>query len=66
MPFAGPALAPMISGFMQVKEVNFRWIFWLLTCFAGLCGIFIVFCLPETYVPCASIPFFRCALERTG
>ncbi|GAA5830889.1 hypothetical protein JCM11251_001112 [Rhodosporidiobolus azoricus] len=51
MPFAGPALAPMISGFMAVRGVNWPWIFWLLTCFAGLCAFFIVFALPETYVP---------------
>ncbi|GAA5901619.1 hypothetical protein JCM6882_006025 [Rhodosporidiobolus microsporus] len=51
MPFAGPALAPMISGFMQVKGVEFYWIFWLLTFFAAACAAFIVFGLPETYVP---------------
>lgn len=31
MPFAGPALAPICSGFMQVSGVSFRWIFWVLT-----------------------------------
>ncbi|BGP39645.1 hypothetical protein JCM10450v2_003616 [Rhodotorula kratochvilovae] len=51
MPFAGPALAPIISGAMQVRGVDFRWIFWLLTMFAGLCGVLFVFLLPETYVP---------------
>ncbi|GAA6036911.1 hypothetical protein NBRC10512_001275 [Rhodotorula toruloides] len=51
MPFAGPALAPIISGFMQVTSTNWRWIFWVLTAFAGLCGILLVAFLPETYVP---------------
>ncbi|GAA6055076.1 hypothetical protein JCM3770_001784 [Rhodotorula araucariae] len=51
MPFAGPALAPIISGAMQVRGVDFRWIFWLLTMFAGLCGVLFVALLPETYVP---------------
>ncbi|GAA6025071.1 hypothetical protein JCM11491_006062 [Sporobolomyces phaffii] len=51
MPFAGPALAPIISGFMEVTHTNFRWIFWVLLMFAGACGIGIVFLLPETYVP---------------
>ncbi|GAA6039859.1 hypothetical protein JCM8097_006766 [Rhodosporidiobolus ruineniae] len=51
MPFAGPALAPIISGFMEVTGTSFRWIFWVLTCFAGACGILILFLLPETYVP---------------
>lgn len=36
---------------MQVTGTNFRWIFWVLTAFAGLCGVGIVFLLPETYVP---------------
>ncbi|GAA5963648.1 hypothetical protein JCM3765_003529 [Sporobolomyces pararoseus] len=51
MPFAGPALAPIISGYMEVTGTNFRWIFWVLLIFAGVCGVGIVFLLPETYVP---------------
>ncbi|GAA5880257.1 hypothetical protein JCM1840_003411 [Sporobolomyces johnsonii] len=51
MPFAGPALAPIVSGFMQVTGTDWRWIFWVLTIFAGVCGIGIIFILPETYVP---------------
>lgn len=51
MPFAGPALAPIISGFMEVTHTNFRWIFWVLLIFAGACGVGIVFLLPETFVP---------------
>lgn len=34
-PFAGPAIAPIVSGFMQQTNTNFRWIFWVLTIFAG-------------------------------
>lgn len=51
MPFAGPALAPIISGYMEVTMTNWRWIFWVLTIFAGVCFIGILFILPETYVP---------------
>ncbi|GAA5924642.1 hypothetical protein JCM3775_005432 [Rhodotorula graminis] len=51
MPFAGPALAPIISGAMEVRGVDWYWIFWTLTLFAGACGLLIVFFLPETYVP---------------
>ncbi|GAA5982241.1 hypothetical protein JCM10908_004797 [Rhodotorula pacifica] len=51
MPFAGPALAPICSGFMEVTGTDWRWIFWVLTCFAGACGVGIVFLLPETYLP---------------
>ncbi|KAL8287242.1 hypothetical protein RQP46_003694 [Phenoliferia psychrophenolica] len=51
MPFAGPALAPIISGFMYVTGTDWRWIFWVLTIFAGVCLVAIAFILPETYVP---------------
>lgn len=51
MPFAGPAIAPIISGYMEVTHTYFRWIFWVLLIFAGVCGVGIIFLLPETYVP---------------
>ncbi|GAA5870316.1 hypothetical protein JCM3774_004639 [Rhodotorula dairenensis] len=51
MPFAGPALAPIVSGFMEVTGTDWRWVFWVLTIFAGACGIGIIFLLPETYLP---------------
>ncbi|ORY88065.1 major facilitator superfamily domain-containing protein [Leucosporidium creatinivorum] len=51
MPFAGPALAPIISGYMYVTGTNWRWIFWVLTIFAGVCFVAILALLPETYVP---------------
>ena len=50
-PFAGPAIGPTISGFMSVAGVSWRWVFWLLTLFAGACLAIIVFTIPETYVP---------------
>lgn len=31
MPFAGPALAPIISGYMYVTGTDYTWIFWVLT-----------------------------------
>ena len=48
-PFAGPTLGPTVSGFMYVAGVSWRWVFWLLTLFAGACLVFIVLTLPETY-----------------
>ncbi|KAK4056904.1 hypothetical protein OIO90_002154 [Microbotryomycetes sp. JL221] len=51
MPFAGPAIAPIISGYLEFAGVSWRWIFWILTIFAGVCFVGIVFLLPETYVP---------------
>lgn len=47
-PFAGPTLGPLVSGFMAVSGVDWRWVFWLLTIFAGVCLLLIVFTLPET------------------
>lgn len=50
-PFAGPAIAPIVSGVLEVKGADWRWIFWILAIFAGICLAVIVFVLPETYVP---------------
>ncbi|KZV59601.1 MFS general substrate transporter [Peniophora sp. CONT] len=50
-PFAGPALGPNVAGWIAQSGTNWRWIFWVTTCFAGACLVFIVFTLPETYAP---------------
>ncbi|KAJ7158296.1 major facilitator superfamily domain-containing protein [Mycena crocata] len=50
-PFAGPSLGPTVGGFIAVSGTNFRWVFWVLTIFAGVCLIAIIFTLPETYTP---------------
>ncbi|KAJ4485995.1 MFS general substrate transporter [Lentinula aciculospora] len=50
-PFAGPALGPTVAGFIYVSGTSWRWLFWILTIFAGVCWILIVFTLPETYAP---------------
>ena len=49
-PFAGPALGPTVGGWIDQSGTNWRWIFWVTTCFAGTCLVLIVFTLPETYV----------------
>lgn len=84
-PFAGPALGPVVGGFigasssaswryviffLELKAITLsghgtlsrllltycislesRWLFWVLTIFAGVCLVLIVFTLPETYAP---------------
>ena len=50
-PFAGPSIGPTVSGFMSVAGVSWRWVFWLLTMFAGACIAVIFFTIPETYTP---------------
>ena len=41
-PFAGPALGPTVSGFMSVAGVQWRWVYWVMTIFAGVCGILLL------------------------
>ena len=48
-PFAGPSLGPIVSGFMDVAGVSWRWTYWVLTLFAGFCLALVVLTLPETY-----------------
>ncbi|KAJ6519702.1 major facilitator superfamily domain-containing protein [Mycena sanguinolenta] len=50
-PFAGPTIGPTVAGFIATSGTDFRWVFWLLAIFAGVCSLLILFTLPETYVP---------------
>ncbi|KAA1468798.1 MFS general substrate transporter [Dentipellis sp. KUC8613] len=50
-PFAGPALGPTVAGWIATAGVTWRWLFWVLTIFAGVCFLAILFTLPETYAP---------------
>ncbi|KAJ5040355.1 uncharacterized protein L3040_006011 [Drepanopeziza brunnea f. sp. 'multigermtubi'] len=49
MTFVGPALGPVIGGFLQLKE-DWRWIFYVLLWFAGLTEV-LMFTVPETLAP---------------
>ncbi|WWC90577.1 uncharacterized protein L201_005513 [Kwoniella dendrophila CBS 6074] len=50
-PFAGPSIGPIVAGAIQVSGTNWRWMFWILTMFAGFCLVVIVVAVPETYAP---------------
>ncbi|KAG9024629.1 hypothetical protein FRB95_011265 [Tulasnella sp. JGI-2019a] len=50
-PFAGPALGPIVGGYMNVGGASWHWLFWVLTFFAGFCFLLILFTIPETYAP---------------
>ncbi|WVQ79707.1 hypothetical protein IAT38_001807 [Cryptococcus sp. DSM 104549] len=50
-PFAGPSIGPIVSGFIQVSGTSWRWVYWILTIFAGVCFLAILFFVPETYAP---------------
>lgn len=47
--FVGPALGPVISGFLQLKE-NWRWNFYVLL-WLGAISIVVMFTIPETLAP---------------
>ena len=57
-PLAGPTLGPIISGFMNVAGVSWRWIFYLQAIFAGSCLVAIIFIIPETYAYVSSVCWF--------
>ncbi|OJT09245.1 hypothetical protein TRAPUB_14320 [Trametes pubescens] len=65
-PFAGPTLGPTVSGFMAVAGVSWRWVFWLLTFFAGACLIVTFFTLPETFVPVILVKRAQKLRKETG
>jgi len=50
-PFAGPALGPIVGGFVGASGASWRWLFWVLTMFAGFCFLIIAATIPETYGP---------------
>ncbi|WVW85397.1 hypothetical protein I302_107435 [Kwoniella bestiolae CBS 10118] len=50
-PFAGPSIGPIVAGAIQVTGTNWRWVYWILTIFAGVCLAVIVVLVPETYAP---------------
>ncbi|KAH9944642.1 MFS general substrate transporter [Amylocystis lapponica] len=48
--FLGPVLGPIVGGFVAQSYLGWRWVFWVMMIFAGVCTLF-VFLLPETYAP---------------
>ncbi|KIJ13801.1 hypothetical protein PAXINDRAFT_13348 [Paxillus involutus ATCC 200175] len=50
-PFSGPAIGPVVRGYLYQAGVSWRWLFWILTLFTGVCWLQIIFTIPETYEP---------------
>ncbi|OBZ73285.1 hypothetical protein A0H81_07031 [Grifola frondosa] len=65
-PFAGPTISPLVSGFMTVAGVSWRWLFWLLTMFSGSCLVLTYFTLPETFVPILLVKRAEKMRKETG
>ncbi|KAA1477951.1 MFS polyamine transporter [Dentipellis sp. KUC8613] len=49
--FLGPALGPVVGGFIVQSKASWRWVFWVMFIFAGVCSMLVVVLLPETYAP---------------
>ncbi|THG98446.1 hypothetical protein EW145_g7423, partial [Phellinidium pouzarii] len=65
-PFAGPALGPLVGGYISTSGTSWRWLFWVLTMFAGSCLICIILFLPETYAPVIMISKAKALRLKTG
>ncbi|KAG8921875.1 hypothetical protein FRC01_014798, partial [Tulasnella sp. 417] len=50
-PFAGPAIGPIVGGYIDVGGASWRWLFWVLALFASAYFFLILFTVPETYAP---------------
>ncbi|PIL27281.1 MFS general substrate transporter [Ganoderma sinense ZZ0214-1] len=49
--FVGPVLGPIAGGFIIMSPIGWRWIFWIMMMFAGVCTVLAFLFLPETYAP---------------
>ncbi|KAJ1032912.1 hypothetical protein NDA16_000191 [Ustilago loliicola] len=49
--FIGPVMGPIIGGFVTQSYLAWRWVFWIMMIFAGLCWVITVLFLPETFAP---------------
>ncbi|KAG8836048.1 hypothetical protein FRC17_010512 [Serendipita sp. 399] len=65
-PFAGPAIGPIVGGAIYLKGLDWSWLFWILTIFAGLCLVLIYFTIPETYGPVILVQKARALRKSTG
>jgi MFS family permease len=65
-PFAGPALGPIIGGYVEVAGISWRWVFWILAMFAGFCFALTIFVIPETYAPVLLVKKAQAIRKETG
>ncbi|CDW97277.1 hypothetical protein [Sporisorium scitamineum] len=49
--FIGPVLGPIIGGFVTQSYLGWRWVFWVMLIFAGVCWLLLLLFLPETFAP---------------
>ncbi|KAF8629486.1 hypothetical protein AX15_003419 [Amanita polypyramis BW_CC] len=44
-------MGPIVSGYIIESEVSWRWVYWVMMIFAGVCTIIMILLIPETYAP---------------
>ncbi|KAG5351224.1 hypothetical protein C0989_007375 [Termitomyces sp. Mn162] len=49
--FIGPVIGPIVSGYIIESHVSWRWVFWVMMIFAGVCTIGVIVLVPESYAP---------------
>lgn len=49
-PFIGPAVGPLIGGFLS-DNLGWRWLYWIQLILSAIAWILITFTVPETYTP---------------
>jgi multidrug resistance protein len=49
-PFAGPAIGPLIGGFLS-DAAGWRWLYWIQLILSGFAWIIMTFTVPETFAP---------------
>ena len=49
-PFAGPAIGPLVGGFLS-DAAGWRWLYWIQLILSGVAWLLISFTVPETFTP---------------
>ncbi|BEJ12282.1 hypothetical protein CspHIS471_0207420 [Cutaneotrichosporon sp. HIS471] len=50
-PFLGPVLGPLLSGFINQRQPDWRWTYYVVIMWAFVCMVALLILLPETYDP---------------
>lgn len=50
-PFMGPILGPLIAGFINYNQPDWRWTYYVVIMWAFVCLVGLFICVPETFAP---------------
>ncbi|CAJ2507797.1 Uu.00g089830.m01.CDS01 [Anthostomella pinea] len=64
-PFIGPAIGPLVGGFLS-DACGWRWLYWIQLIMAAVVWILITFTVPETYAPTLLARRAKKLREQTG